>query len=170
MTTTKERVAAVVRKHGRITLGQLGRYVRVSAKERGAALDELEAEGAIVRRESEWASTRGPSPTVVEWKGWNPFFLAWTRAIGRNPTDFDRPPGGEMVRVLHPETGKLLPWTFVYTAWITARWKEWALELGYVERGGWSAHELARADGRDAGESAFSAWLERYVEGTLRRD
>lgn len=95
---------------------------------------------------------------------WNPRYVLWTRAIGKAPEDLQRGEDGEIARVRDPESGKLLPWTYVYSKWVRERWREWALELGYKDRDGWLAHESAIANGADRGETAFDPWLERWVE------
>lgn len=103
---------------------------------------------------------------------WNPRFVLWARAIGKVPEDFKRGEDDELARVEHPTTGQSLPWTFVFSEWIRARWKEWAAELGYKDGEWGTAERSAIADGRDRGATAFDPWLERYVERlrVLRRD
>lgn len=103
----------------------------------------------------------GPPSRRVSDYHLNPRWVCWMLSRGDDPRTFVCTRlDGEVPRVAD-EAGRVLPRTLVFSQWVQARWREWASELGFADRNGRLAHEVALGSGRTHAD--FDAWLSAKV-------
>lgn len=93
---------------------------------------------------------------VADYAGKNPRWVCWMLSRGEDPATFvSRDESGEVRRI----DGRM-PWTVVFMQWVQDRLREWATGLGFADRNGRLAHEVALLE---RGHDAFDAWLRAKV-------
>lgn len=143
-----------------ILVGAFERYEQAQAKVSLARDLMVEHDGRA--KHYSFYAAQGPEgwnwPGIfnVELKGtstMNPRFLLWARANGHDPQSVLSSDDGETTRI------DGTPWTILFMAWMSERWREWATEIGFNGN-----QRAALSSGHTHAE--FDLWLSEKVVGS----